>query len=78
MQPKLGKLEEGKPRKPTHTPVNPGKCDVSLAGEVAALQELARPDLDEAAMVKPASALRGKCRPAVAAPAQGKVSQAWI
>ena len=44
MQPNLGKLEEGKPRKPTHTPVNPGKCDVSLAGEVAALQELARPD----------------------------------
>ena len=42
----LGKLEEGKPRKPTHTPVNPGKCDVSLAGEVAALQKLARPDLD--------------------------------
>ena len=46
MHPKLGKPDAAEPRKPTHTPVDPGKCDVSLAGEIATLQAPAGPDLD--------------------------------
>ena len=115
------KSEAAKPYKPIQTPVKPYKCDVPLAGEVAALQSPPRHDLDgtklplrwqvlieeylidfngtQAAIraeysaksaeqqsrqimrkpaVRDAIAPWAKCNPAVAAPAKGKVSQAWI